>query len=148
MSLGRLAPRIRIELVGEPEAQYQQKPLRSPADVWKLATEEVGHCDRERFLVLALDGRHRPLGVEEVSVGTATASLVHPREVFKSLLLVNAVSFVLIHNHPSGDPSPSCEDRSVTHRLGEAAKVLGLDLVDHVIVGSQGFYSFKEEGAL
>lgn len=143
-----LAPRVRLELIHDAELFYHREPIRVPGDIWHFLKDEARTWDRERFLVLALDARHRVLGIEEVSVGTVSASLVHPRECFKALLLANATAFVLVHNHPSGDPLPSSEDRTVTERLKRAAELLGLVLVDHVVLGSDGYYSFAEAGEL
>ncbi len=131
-----------------------ERPLRigarigGPEDVERHFLPRVGDRARESFHVLLLDGRHRLLAEEEVSVGTLTASLVHPREVFRGAVAAAAAGLVLVHNHPSGDPSPSAEDRSVTRRLGEAGRILGIAVVDHVIVARGGHYSFREAGAL
>jgi DNA repair protein RadC len=95
-----------------------------------------------------LDGRHRVLREEVVSQGTLTASLVHPREVFRPALRESAAALILVHNHPSGDPTPSAEDREVTLRLVRAGELLGVRVIDHVIVAERGFCSLKEEGAM
>ena len=95
-----------------------------------------------------LDGRHRVLREEIVSQGTLTASLVHPREVFRAALRESAAALILVHNHPSGDPAPSREDRDVTERLTRAGELLGVQVLDHVIVAEAGFYSFREDGGL
>ena len=97
-------------------------------------------------LVVLLDGRHRVLRHELVSQGTLTASLVHPREVFRPALRESAASVVLVHNHPSGDPTPSREDREITDRLGRAGEILGIPVLDHVVVAERGFRSLREEG--
>jgi DNA repair protein RadC len=102
---------------------------------------------RESFHVLMLDGRHRLIALEEVSVGTLTASLVHPREVFRGAIRHAAASILLVHNHPSGDPSPSAEDRAVTERLYGAGELLGISVIDHVIVAAEGYFSFREADA-
>lgn len=140
----KLAPRVRLELVRCEGERYRRKPIRSAQDVWDHLREDAGTWDRERFLALALDGRHRPVGIEEVSVGTATASLVHPREVFKAILLANASAVILVHNHPSGDPTPSQEDRHITDRLRRVAEMLGIRLLDHIVLAPSGYYSFAE----
>ena len=88
------------------------------------------------------------MSVEEVSVGTLTASLVHPREVFRAAIRNAAAALLLVHHHPSGDPSPSPEDRSVTERLVAAGRLLGIRVVDHVIVAESGYFSFQEAGLL
>ena len=140
----RIGPRIRIEVVRDEGAPFYGKPLRGPADVFRMISEEARGWDREHFLSLLVDGRHKVIGLDEVSVGTLTASLVHPREVFKAAIVANAAALVIAHNHPSGDPSPSAEDREITKRLGEAGEVLGIPLLDHVIFGHDRFHSFAE----
>ena len=97
---------------------------------------------------MLLDGRHRVLGHEVVSQGTLTASLVHPREVFRPALRACAAALILVHNHPSGDPTPSAEDRDVTSRLARAGEILGVRVVDHVVVAERGYCSLREEGLL
>jgi DNA repair protein RadC len=101
----------------------------------------------ERFVVVLLDGRHRVIRPVLTSLGTLTASLVHPREVFGPALREPAAAVVLVHNHPSGDPTPSREDREITVRLAAAGELLGIPVLDHVVVAEQGFVSLREEGA-
>ncbi|MEZ4215703.1 MAG: DNA repair protein RadC [Myxococcota bacterium] len=122
--------------------------LRGPEDVHLHFAPRLRDAARERFLVLLLDGRHRVLGDATVSVGTLTASLVHPREVFRPALARAAAAVVLVHNHPSGDPTPSAEDRRVTSRLAEAGELLGVRVVDHVVVAERGYFSFQQAGEL
>jgi DNA repair protein RadC len=101
-------------------------------------------ADREQFAVLALDARHRPLGWRITSIGTLTAALVHPREVFRPALVLGAAAIVVVHNHPSGDPTPSAEDDRLTARLIAAGRLLGVELLDHVVVGApDAAYSFR-----
>lgn len=101
-------------------------------------------ADREQFAVLALDARHRPLGWRITSIGTLTAALVHPREVFRPALVLGAAAVVVVHNHPSGDPTPSAEDERLTARLIAAGRLLGVELLDHVVVGApDAAYSFR-----
>jgi DNA repair protein RadC len=120
-------------------------PLRSPADVFRFVRNSVGEDSREHFLAIFLDGRHRPIGFQTVSVGTATASLIHPREVFQPAIGIGAVAIIVAHNHPSSDPSPSAEDRNVTERLVKAGELLGIRVLDHLVVTAQYFTSLKEE---
>ena len=120
--------------------------LTGPDDVYQHYAPLLRDDLRERFLVVMLDGRHRVLGESTVSVGTLTASLVHPREVFRPALERAAAAIVLVHNHPSGDPAPSGEDRRVTKRLRRAGELLGIRVVDHVVVADGGFFSFQEAG--
>ena len=118
--------------------------MRSPADVARFVRALVGTDAREHFVVVMLDGRHRPVAYQVVSVGTATASLVHPREVFQPAVGVGAVAVLVAHNHPSGDPTPSAEDREVTDRLLRAGQLIGIPLLDHVVVAEGGYVSLRE----
>ncbi len=101
-----------------------------------------GH--REEFHIVCLDTKNQIIGTHQISVGTLDASLVHPREVFKPAIKDSASSVILVHNHPSGDPTPSREDRQVTRRLEEAGTLLGIDVLDHIVLGSQGGISIRE----
>ncbi len=123
-------------------------PFRSPADVFAHFHPHLRDASQERFAVVLLDGRHRILREEVISLGTLTASLVHPREVFRPALRACAAALILVHNHPSGDPTPSPEDREVTERLVAAGELLGVRILDHVIVAERGYHSFREAGAL
>lgn len=142
-----MLPWVRVELVREKAPRYSEA-VTSAEVVHRLLRQEAERWDREHFLALALDGKGRVVAIEEISVGTATASLVHPREVMKGLILANAVSFICVHNHPSGDPKPSAEDESLTRRLKEAGELIGIRLVDHVVLGAERFVSFVETGRL
>jgi DNA repair protein RadC len=121
--------------------------LTRPDDVFEWCAD-MRCADRERFVGLYLDARHRVVRRHTVSVGTLTASLVHPREVFAPAIRARAAALVVVHNHPSGDPEPSPEDCALTERLKEGARLLGVDLLDHVVVARGGFVSFRERGAL
>ena len=101
---------------------------------------------KEYFFTLHLDGKNRILCVDCVSVGSLNQSIVHPRETYKTALLSSAAAIILVHNHPTGDPSPSSEDISITRRLKEAGDLLGIKVLDHVIVGNDGVFSFVERG--
>jgi DNA repair protein RadC len=120
----------------------------SPADVFRHFHARLRDARHERFVLLLLDGRHRMLREVVVSQGTLTASLVHPREVFRPALREAAAAVVLVHNHPSGDPSPSREDREITERLARAGELLGIPVLDHVVVAERGYASLRELGAL
>jgi DNA repair protein RadC len=116
-------------------------PLAAVALMRQVVTDDA----REHFVAIYLDGRHRAIGHQIVSVGTATASLVHPREVFQPAILAGACAVIVGHNHPSGDPSPSPEDRAVTLRLAAAANLLGLHLLDSLVWTRRGtFVSLQE----
>lgn len=118
--------------------------ISSPEDVRQHFAPLLAEARRESFHVLLLDGRHRLMRVERISLGTLTASLVHPREVFREAIRRAAAALVLVHNHPSGDPAPSAEDRRVTRRLCDAGGLLGIPVVDHVVVATGGYFSFSE----
>lgn len=125
-------------------------PIRGPEDVFRHFHPSLRHLSQERFLVILLDGRHRVLRHEMVTQGTLTASLVHPREVFRPALREPAAAVILVHNHPSGDPTPSREDREITDRLVRAGELLGVPVLDHVVVAERGYRSLREgpaEGA-
>jgi DNA repair protein RadC len=105
------------------------------------------HETKEYFFTLHLDGKNRIAAVEVVSIGSLNQSIVHPREVFKTALLSSAAAIILIHNHPTGDPTPSREDREISRRLKEAGDLLGIKILDHIIVGDT-YLSFTNEGLL
>lgn len=105
-------------------------------------------ADREKFVALFLNCRCEIIGLNVVSVGTLSASLVHPREVFKAAILAGAASLIVAHNHPSGDVAPSAEDKETTKRLKDAGKLLGIPIMDHLVISEQEFFSFKEHGLL
>lgn len=132
--LGRRAARA-----GQPA-----RPLASsPERVQRLLAPELAGLEREQFVVLLLDGKHRLRRIERVSEGTLTSSLVHPREVFRAAVRESAAALIAAHNHPSGDPEPSAEDYEVTRRLREAGALLGIPLLDHVVLGSSGCVSLR-----
>ncbi len=137
---------VKVQLVREtePAKEYQ---IMAPVDVYKLVKEELEIIDRELFLVISLNTKNKVLGLNMVSMGTVNTSLVHPREVFKSAILLNASCIVLAHNHPSGEVTPSKDDIAITERLVDAGTVLGIQVVDHIIVGNS-FFSFMENSLL
>jgi DNA repair protein RadC len=121
------------------------EPVSVPGDVARVLASLLGSEVVEVFGVLCLSTRCHVLGYHEVSRGTLDAALVHPREVFKPAVLTNAAALVIAHNHPSGDPTPSADDRLITDRLLRAAEIMGIPVLDHIIIGSAGrYYSFHE----
>jgi DNA repair protein RadC len=115
----------------------------------KLFRQFLGDMPEEHFVLLVLDARRRVIGINEVSVGTLSASLVHPREVFRAAILLNGAAIIVAHNHPSGDCSPSSEDRDVTRRLQRAGELLGIPVADHIVLGEgESYFSFRERGLL
>ncbi len=121
--------------------------ISSPADVDGLLRGRIANRDRENFVAVLLNTKNEVLEISTISIGTLSNSLVHPREVFKPAVRASAASVVLAHNHPSGKVEPSREDREVTGRLVDAAEILGIEVLDHVIVGD-GYFSMKERGML
>lgn len=117
---------------------------RAPSGVFALLGPLIGSEPVEVFCALLLDGKQRVSAFVEVSRGTMTASLVHPREVFGAAVRLGAAAIIVAHNHPSGDPEPSAEDIAVTERLRQAGEILGIPLQDHVIVGRDSFVSLRE----
>ena len=121
------------------------RPFRSARDVFEHFRLRFLDRRRERFVVVLLDGKHRVLREETVSVGSLSASLVHPREVFRPAVRHSAAAVVLVHNHPSGDCDPSGEDLEVTRRLARAGELLGIPVLDHVVIGERDFTSLRTE---
>jgi len=122
------------------------EPFRSAGDVFERYRFLLSDSPVEVFVVVLLDVKHRPLREEHVSAGILDGSLIHPREVFAAAVRERAAAVLLLHNHPSGDPAPSGQDREVTRRLRSAGGILGIPVVDHVILGDGAFFSFREEG--
>lgn len=124
------------------------KPVRGPDDVVALIGKRLRAEAREHFVVILLNARHEAVAVETVSIGSLNASIVHPREVFRPVMLISAASIIVAHNHPSGDPEPSEEDISITRRLVQVGELLGIGLLDHVVIAKRGIVSLRERGAL
>ena len=142
-------PVFKIMLVREGRVSCYNQQIRSSADASAFLHTYLADVDREHFVIILLNQKNRVLGVNTVSIGSLTASIVHPREVYKSAILSNAASIICGHNHPSGDCQPSREDRALTTRLVEAGKLLGISILDHVIIGGEGrYFSFADEGLL
>jgi DNA repair protein RadC len=141
-------PRYRISLVKETEMEWPTKMLQSAGDAYEMAKVIFEGYDRESVYVFMLDQKHTILGINLVSMGSLTESLVHPRELFKAIILVNAAAFVMVHNHPSGDPTPSQADRQLTARIKSVATLMGIRMLDSIVAGDGSYYSFAESGAL
>jgi DNA repair protein RadC len=128
-------------------------PVDNPQTIYDLLGPEMSLLDRESLRIVLLDAKQRVITIQEISRGTLNESLAHPREIFKPAITHSAFSFVLAHNHPSGDPSPSEADIRLTRRVAEASRVLQITFHDHVIIGSPlngspGYFSFKEAGVI
>lgn len=125
-------------------ASIERLQITSPKDIASIFMEEMRYYKKEYFKVLLLNTKNEIISTELISIGNLNASLVHPREVFVQAIKKSAASMVLLHNHPSGNPIPSQEDIAITKRLIEAAKIIGIDILDHVIIGDGVYKSFKE----
>lgn len=130
---------------GPPEGRAR---VTCPEDAAALVSGSLSGLDRERCLLVTLDTKHRLLRVDTVSVGTADHTFMAPREVYRDALLVGASAVFLAHNHPSGDPTPSTDDRQVTRRLAQAGATVGIDLLDHLVVGDPEWVSLARLGVL
>lgn len=129
-------------------SQGDRPVIRSPRDAAALVMEEMRHLQKEHFVVLFLNTKNHVIAQETLSMGSLNASLVHPREVFRSAIRQGSASIICIHNHPSGDPTPSREDIALTNRLVEAGNIIGIEVLDHLIIGDGIFISLKEQGHL
>lgn len=130
------------------ESGRDRPEIRCPDDAAALVMADLRHTTKEHFVSLLLDTKNRVIRKMTVSVGTLDTSVVHPREVFRDAIAASAASVIVAHNHPSGDPTPSPEDRKVTARLVEAGRLLGIDVLDHIIVGDGRHVSLKEQGLM
>lgn len=127
-------------------ARHQQVVIRQPADVASMLMPRLQLETQEVFIAVMLDTKNKVLAVEDVFRGSLNASIVHPREVFKKAISRSAAAIIVAHNHPSGDPTPSREDIEVTRRLAEAGKIIGIEVLDHVVFGDGKIVSMKEKG--
>ncbi|MBI2869574.1 MAG: DNA repair protein RadC [Chloroflexi bacterium] len=122
--------------------------VKTPEDVADLVQSRLQGRKKEHFWALLLDTRNRLLRTAEISVGSLDSSIVHPREVFKEIVAASAAAVIFVHNHPSGDPEASSDDVALTRRLVEAAGIMGIDVLDHVIIGDRKYLSLKRQGLM
>ncbi|WP_248927404.1 RadC family protein [Paenibacillus hamazuiensis] len=122
--------------------------IRSPQDAASLLMEDLRYLQTEHFVCLFLNTKNHVIGQETLSVGSLNASIVHPREVFRAAIRRSSASIICAHNHPSGDPTPSREDIEMTGRLMEAGEIIGIEVLDHIIIGDNRFSSLKEQGLM
>jgi len=141
-------PVYRITLVRESTAsELPSIPVRKSSEAAVILRPFFAGLDREQFVVLLLDAQHSPIGINIVSIGSLTASLVHPREAFKAAILANAAAVIVAHNHPSNAVEPSREDVELTSRLREAGELLGIRVLDSIVLGEgDSMYSFVDAG--
>lgn len=136
---------VSLKLVKESSVLYETRKISNPYDAYKLIKNFLVDSDREKFVVACLDVKNQPVSIQIVSIGSVNSAIVHPREVFKVAILSNASKIICFHNHPSGNTNFSKEDENITNRLKECGEILGIELVDHIIVGDNDtYFSFKE----
>lgn len=140
---------VRIKLIDDTPL-FGNELIQSADDAIFLTQKELRNCDRETFCALHLNAKGKPLSMSVVSIGELNSTLVHPREVFKASILSNASAVIFMHNHPSGELTPSEEDKKATKRLEMAGQILGIPVVDHIIVGEnkENYYSFHANDIL
>ena len=127
------------------EIDLKDFDIKDPQSIVKAIRATIKDKAKEHFKLILLNSRNKIIGISTISIGTLNANLVHPREVFKEAIIHNASSVVLAHNHPSDDPEPSEADLEITKRIIEAGKIMGIDVLDHIIITKTGFMSFKEK---
>lgn len=142
---GRLAAAFELGRRAAVDVRPFGAPIRGPADVFRLVGPSLRDRPQEEFHTLLLNTRHRVVRSVPVTRGILDASLIHPREVFRLAVGEGAAGVILVHNHPSGDPTPSDEDRAVTRQLAEAGRILGIPVLDHVIVARSGYTSLASD---
>ncbi|MEW6685685.1 MAG: DNA repair protein RadC [Candidatus Edwardsbacteria bacterium] len=130
------------------EPELKEFDIKDPEGVVKTIRTSIKDKAKEHFKLVLLDTRNRIIGISTIAIGTLNASLVHPREVFKDAITHHAASVILAHNHPSGDAEPSEDDLKITKKLVESGKILGIEVLDHIVIGKNNFYSFKEKRLL
>ena len=135
--------------VREVEYTYESRPkISNMDDVAKVVKPLISDTNKEFFMTLYLNTKNGILRQEVISIGSLNSNIVHPREVFRTACKVSASGIIVAHNHPSGDPAPSREDIELTKKLVESGKIIGIDVLDHVIIGYDRNYGFKEAGML
>jgi len=130
----------------ESSEEASSRPVKTPEDAVSVVSASVKGKKKEHFIALLLDTRSRLIRSAEISVGSLDSSIVHPREVFKEAVAASAASVIFVHNHPSGDPHPSQDDIKLTKRLAGLGEEMGIEVLDHVIIGNKKFLSLKREG--
>lgn len=141
---------VQVRELGDPSLELENKKISSSLEASRIVMEKLklGEEAEEHFIILGLDTKNQINCISLISKGSLNSSIVHPREVFKPAILSNCSSIILAHNHPSGIVDPSEEDILVTQRLSNVGRVMGIDVLDHIIVGHKGYFSFKEEGII
>lgn len=146
-------PRYSIQLVKEKTINIEDySQVSTSGAAARVARVVMGEPDREHLFIVTLDSKNKVIGINEVSVGSLSTSIAHPREVMKMAVLQNAAAIIIVHNHPSGDPAPSRQDREMTLRIKKSSEILGIALLDHVVLGDPDLgysdFSFADSGML
>jgi DNA repair protein RadC len=132
----------------ELEPELKNFDIKDPEALVKAIRASIKDKAKEHFKLILLNPRNKIIGISTISIGSLNASLVHPREVFKDAIVHSAASVVLAHNHPSGDPEPSEDDLKITKKLVDSGKILGIEVIDHIIIAKNGFKSLANEGLI
>ncbi|GJL53098.1 MAG: hypothetical protein NPIRA02_02300 [Nitrospirales bacterium] len=135
-------------LVGNLLTQCAGPPISDSQVFYRLVRDAFQELDREHFVIVGLNAKHQIIGGSVVAIGSLTTAIVHPREIFKTAITMNAAALILLHNHPGGDPTPSPEDHALTKRLTDCGELLGVRVLDHLILGNDRYYSFADQGVL
>ena len=141
-------PMYKISMVRDGSVCAERRVVSSSQDLSQLLVEYFKDHDREEMLAVLLDAKRRIIGLHTVSIGSATLAIVHPRETFKAAIVGCAAAIILAHNHPSGDPTPSQQDRQLTTQLKECGTLLGIPVLDHLVIGGERCHSFADHGEL
>jgi len=139
---------VTLRMVKEKSTLYAGRKVSSPQAGYSLVKDFLENLDREALVVVALNSQNEPNNLSIASLGTLDSSPVHPREILKTAVISNASSILVAHNHPGNSMLPSPADQDATQRIGDACRTMGIDLLDHIIVGEGQYYSFKEHGLL
>jgi len=128
--------------------KFSRKPVQYSEDVVKIIAKDLKDKKKEHCKAILLNSRNQLVNIVDISIGSLTANILHPREIFKEAIQASAASVILVHNHPSGDCEPSEDDLKITKRVSEAGKILNIEVLDHLIIAKNGFLSFKEKGLI
>ena len=135
---------VKIKMVKESSVKYENRRIKNPWDAYKIFNDYIDDSNKEMFVLMCLNNKNEPTHISTISIGSVNESIATPAEVFKVALLSNANKIMVCHNHPSGDPQPSESDRNITERLYDSGAIIGIKLLDHIIIGDDVYYSFKE----
>lgn len=135
-----------LEVIRE-VAVEEEVYIKKPEDVFRAATDLI-NLPNEHLICLFLNSKNKVISRKTIFIGSLNASIAHPREIFREAIIHNCASLICVHNHPSGDPTPSSQDVEISRRLAEAGEIIGIDVLDHVIIGKYGYCSIKEMGLM